>query len=114
MNEHRMKILQMLSAGQVTAEEAERLISAVEKGPEPEDSAASPKPKPKYIRVEVKPVEGSLSRGPNVNVRVPMQLLRAGVRLASLIPVQACGPVNRRVARPGHPNRLVAVEAGEP
>src|SRR5450755_432804 len=101
MNEDRMKILQMLSAGQITAEEAERLISAVERE-QPASASASnstdgesrPKARPKYLRVVVKPADGNIAQGPNVNVRVPMQLLRAGVRLASLIPVQARDQVN--------------------
>jgi ABC-type antimicrobial peptide transport system ATPase subunit len=80
MNEHRRQILQMLSQGQITADEAEQLIAALEKEPEP---GSTPKVKAKFIRVVVED-------GPTkVNVRVPMQLLRAGVKLASLIPPQA-------------------------
>jgi hypothetical protein len=80
MNENRKQILQMLSQGQITAEEAESLIAALEKEPA---SDASPKAKAKFLRVMVED-------GPTkVNVRVPMQLLRAGVKLASLIPPQA-------------------------
>ena len=80
MNEHRRQVLQMLSQGQITADEAERLIAALEKEP---SSDSTPKVKPKFIRVVVED-------GPTkVNVRVPMQLLRAGVKLASLIPPQA-------------------------
>jgi ABC-type antimicrobial peptide transport system ATPase subunit len=80
MNEHRRQILQMLSQGQITADEAEQLITALEKEPE---SGSTPKVRAKFIRVVVED-------GPTkVNVRVPMQLLRAGVKLASLIPPQA-------------------------
>ena len=39
MNENRRKILEMLAAGQITADEAERLLAALEKGQT--DSAAS-------------------------------------------------------------------------
>ena len=93
MNEERSKILQMLSAGQITVDEAERLISAVEREqPSSSDVESRPKVRPKYLRVVVNAVEGG--NGPTVNVRVPMQLLRAGVRLASLIPVQARDQVN--------------------
>jgi len=41
--------------------------------------------------------------GATVNVRVPMQLLRAGVRLAGLLPVQARGPVNDALRSHGVP-----------
>jgi hypothetical protein len=93
MNEDRSRILQMLAAGQITVDEAERLISAVEKE-QPAGDDSRPKGRPKYLRVVVRPADGNIAQGPNVNVRVPMQLLRAGVRLASLIPVQARDQVN--------------------
>jgi len=50
MNEHRRQILQMLSQGQITADEAEQLIAALEKEPEP---GSTPKVKAKFIRVVV-------------------------------------------------------------
>jgi len=98
MNEDRKSILEMLAAGKITADEAERLIAALEKEPrsaaaQNTDSAA--KPKPKYLRVMVEATEGHSGEGPTkVNVRVPMQLLRAGVRLTSLIPAQAREQIN--------------------
>jgi len=96
MNENRRKILEMLSAGQITAEEAERLIGAMEKEPPPSGASNGtdhPKVKPKYIRVLVEDT-GHQGKNPTVNVRVPMQLLRAGVKLAHLIPAQARVHVN--------------------
>jgi polyhydroxyalkanoate synthesis regulator phasin len=90
MNENRRQILEMLSAGKITADEAERLISAVEREPEP-PSGSNPKTKPKYIRVVV---DDNGKGTTKANIRVPMQLLRSGVKLASLIPVPARDHVN--------------------
>jgi membrane peptidoglycan carboxypeptidase len=111
MNERRKEVLQMLAAGQITADEAERLIAALEKNSAPTASAAasgpeSPaRPKPKYLRVLVDAQEDSENgrkRGPaKVNIRVPMQLLRAGVKLASLIPPQAQVYVNDAMKEKG-------------
>jgi SHOCT-like protein len=98
MNENRRQILEMLANGAITADEAERLIAALEKPPAPlpgmaADSNTGGKPRPKYLRVVVE--DDSEHRGATtVNVRVPMQLLRAGVKLASLIPPQAQVRVN--------------------
>ena len=110
MNEHRRQILQMLSEGKISADEAERLISAMEAPPSfptTSDSAfASTKPRPKYLRVLVDAEEGSSSAydGPTkVNVRVPMQLLRAGVRLAGLIPAPALRRANDAMQEKGIP-----------
>jgi hypothetical protein len=104
MNENRKRILEMLAAGQINAEEAERLIAALEKPPaSPGESAESaPKGSPKYLRVVVESEEGHHTGGPaKVNVRVPMQLLRAGVKLASIIPPQACCKVNEALREKG-------------
>jgi hypothetical protein len=93
MNENRRQILEMLAAGKINADEAERLLNALEYGPLPADattvSAAPMKAKAKYIRVTVDAESAPGKTPTKVNVRVPMQLLRSGVRLASLIPVQA-------------------------
>lgn len=103
MNEDRRQILEMLAAGKITADEAERLIAALEPGPAStagqQPGAATPgnpsngaaKTRAKYLRVLVDADQEMTGlKGPTtVNVRVPMQLLRAGVRLASLIPAQA-------------------------
>jgi hypothetical protein len=99
----------MLSKGQITADEAERLIAALEKEPSTSgvnDSESSSKVKPKYIRVVVDDNGGATK----VNVRVPMQLLRAGVKLASLIPDQARERVNVALRKEGVPFDLSQVK----
>ncbi len=98
MNEQRRQILEMLAEGKITADEAERLIDALEREQsEPAPGAtSSPKPRPKYLRVVV--VDNSAGEEPSrVNVRIPLQLLRAGVRLASLIPPQAMVKINAKL-----------------
>jgi len=92
MNENRRQILEMLAAGKITADEAERLISAIETEPQPASTVGA-KPKPKYIRVVVDD-NGKGTGTTKANIRVPMQLLRSGVKLAALIPLQAREHVN--------------------
>jgi hypothetical protein len=116
MNEDRRKILELLAQGKVTADEAERLISALEKGPASASpdagSETKPKPRPKFLRVQVESQEGTSPDNPSlVNVRVPMQLLRAGVRLASVIPVQARDHVNDALRENGVPFDLSQIKA---
>ena len=80
--EEKKKILELLSCGKITVAEAESLLAAV--GAEP-SATATEKKNPKYLRIEVKTTDEA---GPqNVNVRVPFNLLRAGVKLAALMPV---------------------------
>lgn len=111
MSENRKQILEMLAAGKITADEAERLLAALEptagNGQAGSGSAATAtKTKPKYLRVLVEADESmtGLKGGmTTVNVRVPMQLLRAGVRLASLVPAQAHGQLDEALSRHGVP-----------
>jgi len=116
MNEHRRQILQMLSEGKINADEAERLIAAVEQpassfSSSDSGSAATAKPRPKYLRVVVDSEDDGGHEGPTkVNVRVPMQLLRAGVRLAGLIPAQALHRANDAMHAKGVPIDLTQIK----
>ncbi|HLJ46501.1 MAG TPA: hypothetical protein VKU01_10865 [Bryobacteraceae bacterium] len=97
MNENRRQILEMLAEGKITAEEADRLIAALPaNGSEPK-----PKSSPKYVRVVVD--DNGRGTAPKVNVRVPIQLLRAGVKLAGVIPLQARIHVNDALRENGVP-----------
>jgi hypothetical protein len=113
MNEQRRQILQMLAEGKVTADEAERLIDALgrEQPESPPGAAFRPKPRPKYLRVVVSWADDSGGDGTGrVNVRVPLQLLRAGVRLASLIPPQALAKANAQLDKSGVPIDLTQLK----
>ena len=110
MNENRRQILDLLAAGKVTADEAERLLVALEDPASEANDAGEPQPKTKakYLRVLV---EANQKGGPaTVNVRVPIQLLRAGVRLASLIPAQAHEHLDEALSRHGVPLTLSQIK----
>jgi hypothetical protein len=101
----------MSTEGKITADEAERLIDALEREqPEsPPGAAPGPKPRPKYLRVVVD--DNSGGDGPTrVNIRIPLQLLRAGVRLTSLIPPQALTKVNAQLNKSGVPIDLTQLK----
>ena len=120
MNDNRRQILEMLAAGKITADEAERLLAALDPGPTPvatefagsTTNGATVKTRAKYLRVLVEADEGmtGLKGQTTVNVRVPMQLLRAGVRLASLIPAQAHDQLDEALSRKGVPITLSQIK----
>jgi Na+-transporting NADH:ubiquinone oxidoreductase subunit NqrF len=89
MNEDRRRILEMIANGKISADEGERLIAALGNETAAPSPAAGVKAKAKYLRVTVDADSGSGKTPTKVNIRVPVQLLRSGVRLASLIPAQA-------------------------
>ena len=103
MNDDRKRILTMLADGKLTAEEAEKLLDAMGRAPAV-SSYEAPRPanRPKYFRVEVQADEGN-AHPTRVNVRIPIQLLRAGVRLSALIPPKARDEVNAALTREGIP-----------
>jgi len=124
MNENRRQILEMLAAGRITADEAERLLAALEPDTsvnigEPSSAnggsgskSSAVKSSAKYLRVLVEADESMTGmKGPTtVNVRVPLQLLRAGVRLAALIPQQAHDQLDEALNRHGVPLTLSQIK----
>jgi hypothetical protein len=106
MSEDRKQILQMLAEGKVNAEQAERLIAALEGGSAsgaPGAQAVARSGSPKYLRVMVDTADHHSATPTKVNIRVPMQLLRAGVRLGALIPAPARDQVNAAMRENGMP-----------
>jgi hypothetical protein len=106
MTEERRQILEMLAEGKINADEADRLIGAlggssatatVTKMP----TVVQAKPLPKFVRIMVDSKEGRHSKPVHVNVRVPVALLRAGVRFGSLIPIQAQERMNAEFLKNG-------------
>ena len=110
MNEQRRQILQMLAESKITTDEAMRLIDALEREqPEsPPGAVSRPKSRPKYLRVVM--VDNSDDGPSRINIRVPLQLLRAGVRLTSLIPPQALTRANAELAKSGFPIDLAELK----
>jgi hypothetical protein len=98
MNEERKKVLQMLAEGKISADEAERLLEALEN----RISEASPATSlaetglPKYLFVKVDSTSGD-----KVDIRVPMKLIQAGIKLKSLLPLDAQDKINAQLSEKG-------------
>ena len=85
----------MLAAGKISVAEAERLLSLTQPDNLGGDNNEVKKI-PKYLRVLITPLTDNPPPGhsENVNIRVPMALLRAGIKLASIIPPSAYDDVD--------------------
>jgi hypothetical protein len=127
MSETKKKILEMLSQNKINTEEAYRLLNALEgdegkrrneghdnTGHEGAGLGGSPvKTKAKYLRVNITPTTSwetednprcrDRNRPEKVNVRVPMALIRAGIKMKSLIPPEAKDKVNSALKEKGIP-----------
>ncbi len=102
MSEDRRRILDMLVQGKITVDEAEKLLSAISQPSGESEQSEKPDKKdfPKYLRIVVEPGPENV-KGEKVNIRVPFQLLRAGVKLASVLPVDVQGTVNEHLKEKG-------------
>ena len=104
MADDRTRILDLLAAGKVTAEEASRLLdalgSAAAKPADADQSAkqanATPVGLPKFIYVKV-----ISEKGDNVNIKIPLSLVRAGLKLTSFIPQPAMEQINKSMGEHG-------------
>ena len=101
MSEERKKILEMLASGKISVEEAEKLLSAIsESEGESISGTKTEASKLKYLRVVVEPGPGSTNEE-RVNIRVPIKLIRAGIKLASLLPNDVQGKVDGALKEKG-------------
>jgi hypothetical protein len=98
---NRRKILDMLANKKIDAEEADRLLSLIDN--ESVKSEDKENKNLKYLRVVIKPTERGISAGQaeTVNVRVPMTLLRAGMKLTSIIPPAAFNQMDSSLKEKG-------------
>ena len=106
MTDNQKKILEMLADKKISTDEAYKLLNAID----PDEGGQRETPgvqtgtvvKPKYLRVTVMPKEGAdPEHADRVNVRVPMSLVRAGIKLTSLIPNDAMDKVNDALREKG-------------
>jgi hypothetical protein len=102
MSDEKRKILEMLAEGKISTDDAERLLSAL--GEQPPDESKGPKDakRPKYLHVHVNGDCSAHGGGrENVNIKIPLGLLRAGMKLKSLIPEKARSKVNAHLSEHG-------------
>lgn len=93
MTEDRHRILEMLKQGKISVSEAEELLDATRVAPEAEAPAL--KAKPKYLRVAVN------DKDDRVDVRIPLQLVRSGIKLGAFIPKDARAKMTHALGEKG-------------
>jgi len=78
----------MLSQGKISVEEAEKILEAVSEEKPESEGVKDPSGRKilKYLRVVVEPKEKG---GDRVNIRVPLNLIRAGLKWAAFMPKEA-------------------------
>lgn len=105
MSAERRKVLEMLAAGKITPEEAERILNRLASPARPENAVdnkalgaadseqSEGRPKiPRFFRVVVDSPDGD-----GVDIRLPIGLIRTGLKLSTLMP----GRVSNRLSERG-------------
>jgi len=83
MGEEKRKILEMLSSGKITVQEAEQLLQALGGSTQ---SAEEKKSEPRFFRILVHKPAADGKKAETTNIRVPISVIRGGLRLSSLFP----------------------------
>jgi len=113
MSEERRRILDMVAAGKISVAEAEQLLDALGDSADEAGGAEASAPAgkggkrpPKFLRVLVESEDGD-----RVNVRVPVKLLRAGIKLGAVMPGDAQKKVEKALKDKGIDLNLTDVKS---
>ncbi len=108
MSEERERILKMLAEGKISVDDAKELLDAIGTAPKPAPTVSVDtstgeildndlkRKLPKFLRVQV-----NGSDGENVNVKIPLGLLRAGIKISSVMPSNVSTKINSELSDKG-------------
>jgi hypothetical protein len=106
MSDDRRRVLDLLAQGKVTVDEAAELLRALEAHGASRatggDQQGEPR-KPRWVRINVhhKAEGGTDQRDKDVNIRVPIAVVKSGMRLGAFIPVHARDEFSERLREKG-------------
>jgi hypothetical protein len=89
MSDDRRRVLDLLAQGKITVDEADQLLRALgttplaDSTPPPSNTATK---QPRFIRIAVhKPANGR-DASEDINIKIPLPMIKGGMRLGALIP----------------------------
>jgi len=95
MSDDTRRILDLLAQGKISVDDAHRLIAAVTASYTPPAAAPGASqssgmpgdaPKPRYLKIAVHKTANDQRGEKDVNIRVPIAIVRGGMRLGAIIP----------------------------
>ena len=92
MQNERKRILGMLARGEITVDEADKLLASAPPG------TAPARRKPRYLYIIIEKANETQDR---VNIRIPIKLLAHGLKLTKLIPAAVGEKINTALAKVG-------------
>ncbi|MGI9421936.1 MAG: SHOCT-like domain-containing protein [Hyphomicrobiaceae bacterium] len=98
MSSDTKRILELVAAGKVSVEEGARLLAALGAGqPERPPSEEANRPLPRYFKMEGR----GNGKDEGFRIRVPLDLLRAGIKMRALIPQTKRDKINEKLREKG-------------
>ena len=121
------RILDLLAQGRITADEADRLLQALAaatssattsssgagapSAPTPGGDDPGAKPKPRFLRIAVHRPANQWRSEKDVTIRVPIALVKGGMKLGAIIPGLAGKQMEARLRERGLDLDLSAIDA---
>jgi len=107
MSHEKKQILEMLSQGKINVQEAETLLAALNEKSESSPTNKTPLKDIKFLRISV---DSKKDDGDKVNIKIPIQFIKAGLKLTAFLPDKAYGQVNKALEESGFPLDLSAMK----
>jgi hypothetical protein len=106
MSDETRRVLDLLAQGKITVDEAQQLLGAIHAPPAGASASAAgaderERPKPRWVRIAIHKSAKEGRHDKDVNIRVPIAIVRNGMRLGALIPGLAGEQVAARMRERG-------------
>jgi hypothetical protein len=104
VSEETRRVLDLLAQNKITADEAEQLLKALgAAAAEPPADAVTEadRPKARWVRINVHKTGREGKRDQDVNIRVPIAIVKSGMRLGALIPGLTGDQISARMREKG-------------
>lgn len=99
MSDEAKRVLEMVAAGKITVDEGERLLAALGSR-QPALTDDSEHPTPRFLKMEAVAV-GDDGKDEGFRMRVPLDLIRAGIKMRALIPKNKRDKINEKLKEKG-------------
>lgn len=116
MSDEMRRVLELVAQGKITVDEAADLLGALRATQTKEEASpkeASGEPAKRYMRIAVHKTGKYGERDKDVNIRVPMTVLRSGLRLGAILPGRYRDHMNAHLRERGIDIDLAKIDPSE-
>ncbi len=106
MGDETRRVLDLVAQGKITVDEAQQLLAAMGAAAPAAEAAAVPpldgdRPPPRWVRINVHKPANDHPQAKDVNIRVPVSVMKGGMRLGAIIATFAGEKAARRMRERG-------------